>query len=102
MEGKAMRLTLVFALVVATFLAANQQTHFADGSRSPSFKVQQSPSPSPEDLANCHPHECEASCRADLREEYISFQCIPTGRDVTVGVCFIKDVISSPTPNVAV
>ncbi|KAM1125821.1 hypothetical protein FF1_041081 [Malus domestica] len=102
MEGRAaMGLSLVFALVVPTFLVANQHPLVVEGSRPPSFSVQQSPSPSPEDLANCHPQECEASCRADLGEEYISFQCMPTG-DVSVCVCFIKDAIISPTPNVAV
>lgn len=94
----AMRSTLVFALVVLTFMAANEHTVVVEGSRSPSsFKVQQSPSPSP-GSSDCPPQECEASCRAELLGDYIGFQCMPIG-DATVWVCFAKDTVISPAPN---
>ncbi|KAM1816728.1 hypothetical protein ACFX12_001095 [Malus domestica] len=102
MEGTAAkRLRLVFALVLLTFLAANQHrlqsTVVVEGSR-PSITNQESPSPSP-DVASCHPHGCEASCRAELEEEYISFHCVSLGEETSC-VCFSKYTIISASNRV--
>lgn len=91
MEGRtAMRLMMVFTLVVMTLLASDQ--HIVEGFRpgAPGFSSSsRSLIPFLDVDTTCNPADCEASCIEKLKEKYGSSQCVPIGEGASC-VCFPK------------